>query len=150
PKLPLADGSVELDPLGVFAEEKVSLTRPAADLLRTAEESLDAACTALGVWRTELLYARVDLVRDGAGAPLLLEVELTEPGLGFAQADAAAVIRFASAIRASIAECDARLSPASHRIRLLVESRDGFEGPGALPDAVVVLIVRVPFVDTPV
>jgi hypothetical protein len=30
---------------------------------------------------TDLLYARVDLVRDAAGAPLLLELELAEPTL---------------------------------------------------------------------
>jgi hypothetical protein len=36
------------------------------------------------------LYARVDLIRDDAGAPVLLELELTEPSLFFAHAAGAA------------------------------------------------------------
>jgi len=43
------------------------------------------------------LYARVDLIRDDAGAPRVLEVELTEPSLFFAHA-AGAAERFAHAI----------------------------------------------------
>jgi glutathione synthase/RimK-type ligase-like ATP-grasp enzyme len=38
----------------------------------------------------ELLYARVDLIRDNHGAPCLLELELTEPSLFFAHAPGAA------------------------------------------------------------
>jgi hypothetical protein len=43
------------------------------------------------------LYARIDLIRDPAGAPTLLEVELTEPSLFFAYAPGAAE-RFAAAV----------------------------------------------------
>ncbi len=46
-------------------------------------------------------YARVDLVQDAAGAPLLLELELTEPSLFFAQAPGA-VARFAAAVRSRL------------------------------------------------
>lgn len=46
------------------------------------------------------LYLRVDLVRDAAGAPLLLELEAIEPALYLAQAPAAAG-RLAAAVRAS-------------------------------------------------
>jgi len=46
-----------------------------------------------------LLYARVDLIRDSAGAPVLLELELTEPSLFFAQAPGSAQ-RFAEAVLA--------------------------------------------------
>jgi hypothetical protein len=45
------------------------------------------------------LYARVDLVRGPAGAPLLLELEAIEPSLYMATASGAAR-RFADAIRA--------------------------------------------------
>jgi O-ureido-D-serine cyclo-ligase len=45
------------------------------------------------------LYARVDLIRHTGGQPLLLELELIEPSLFFAQAPQAAA-RFAACIRA--------------------------------------------------
>ena len=44
-----------------------------------------------------LLYARVDLIHDAAGAPCVLELELTEPSLFFAHAPGSAQ-RFASAV----------------------------------------------------
>jgi hypothetical protein len=37
-----------------------------------------------------LLYARVDLIRDREGKPVLLELELTEPSLFLVQAEGAA------------------------------------------------------------
>jgi O-ureido-D-serine cyclo-ligase len=40
------------------------------------------------------VYARIDLIRDGAGAPVVLELELTEPSL-FLEQDAGAAERFA-------------------------------------------------------
>jgi hypothetical protein len=43
------------------------------------------------------LYARVDLIRDAEGAPVLLELELTEPSLFFAHAPGSAE-RFARAV----------------------------------------------------
>ena len=48
-------------------------------------------------FRTPPAYARIDLVEDAGGAPLLLELELTEPSLFFAQAPGA-VERFAGAV----------------------------------------------------
>ncbi|HEX6307148.1 MAG TPA: hypothetical protein VFZ69_03105 [Longimicrobiales bacterium] len=62
--------------------------------LDIAERAL-AAAPASG----NLLYARVDLVPDDDGAPLVMEVELTEPMLYFALAPAAAE-HLASAIAA--------------------------------------------------
>ena len=51
----------------------------------------DAALDALPWPRRELLYARVDVVRDARGTPMLLELELAEPslflGLGSGAAD---------------------------------------------------------------
>ncbi|RKE22400.1 RimK family alpha-L-glutamate ligase [Streptomyces sp. TLI_171] len=49
---------------------------PEADQLALAERVLDAVAE-----RSELLYARVDLVRTPDGAPVLIELELTEPRL---------------------------------------------------------------------
>jgi hypothetical protein len=44
------------------------------------------------------LYARIDLVADAAGAPVVLELELTEPSLFLPQAPAEALARFARAV----------------------------------------------------
>lgn len=76
---------------------------PDAALRRAAEDAVDAAAAIHGMRRSELLYARVDLVRREDGSPLLLELELTEPSLGFRQADPGAKPRFASAVRAALA-----------------------------------------------
>ena len=48
------------------------------------------------------LYARVDLIRDAAGRPTLLELELTEPALFFAESPGAAD-RFVEALARRIA-----------------------------------------------
>jgi glutathione synthase/RimK-type ligase-like ATP-grasp enzyme len=49
-----------------------------------------------------LLYARIDLVDDAAGRPVVLELELTEPSLFLPQAPDAAA-RLVSAVRAAVA-----------------------------------------------
>lgn len=54
-----------------------------------------------GVGDGPLLYARVDLLPDADGAPMLLELELTEPSLFLALGDGAAG-RFADAIAARV------------------------------------------------
>lgn len=64
--------------------------RPAPDELAAAEAALAAA-------GEPLLYARVDLVRDLAGRPVLMELEAVEPDL-FLQYDSAAPARFAEAV----------------------------------------------------
>lgn len=81
---------------GPYAEEDVSAREPTA-----ADRALAAAALA-AVPRGEdrLLYARVDVVTDGAGSPVLLELELTEPSLFLTFADGAAG-RLASAIAAA-------------------------------------------------
>ena len=48
--------------------------------------ALDAASRHLGIGTDELLYARVDLIGGGTD-PLLLELELIEPSLGWRQLD---------------------------------------------------------------
>jgi hypothetical protein len=50
-----------------------------------------------------LLYARIDLVADAAGRPVVLELELTEPSLFLPQAPPAALTRFARAVGDAIA-----------------------------------------------
>ena len=44
-------------------------------------DELEAAAAALAAADAELLYARVDLVRDLSGRPVLMELELVEPDL---------------------------------------------------------------------
>jgi glutathione synthase/RimK-type ligase-like ATP-grasp enzyme len=70
--------------------------RPDDDQLRVAEQVLAAVPE-----RDQLLYARVDLVRDEHGDPLLIEVELTEPYL-FLRYDEGAPARFADAVCAAL------------------------------------------------
>ncbi|MFC3449172.1 ATP-grasp domain-containing protein [Amycolatopsis speibonae] len=89
----------ELDESGLYVTEKLAPVQPAAKFRALAEDVLDATSALLGILRAELLYARVDLVAGPDGRPLLLELELVEPSLGFRQTDASAVWRFASAVR---------------------------------------------------
>ena len=70
--------------VGLFAPERILPRNPGADELRVAERVLESIPFATP------LYARIDLIRDAAGAPTLLELELTEPSLFFAYANGAA------------------------------------------------------------
>lgn len=97
PMLAPADGS------GSFTGERLQPAEPDSALRCAAEDALDAVAALRGIDRVDLLYARVDLVRAGDGAPLLLELELSEPSLGFRQTGAAAQLRFASEVRAALA-----------------------------------------------
>jgi hypothetical protein len=92
-----------MDASGLYLSEKLAAASPPADAVALAEDVLDAASALLGILRAELLYARVDLVRGADGKPLLLELELTEPSLGFRQTDPAVAMRFASAVRQQLA-----------------------------------------------
>jgi glutathione synthase/RimK-type ligase-like ATP-grasp enzyme len=83
-KRSLFQGGRHVGPEGVPVEA-------ALDEIAAASRALDA--TGLGV----LLYARVDLIRDEAGTPLLLELELTEPSLFLTEGPGSAA-RFAAAI----------------------------------------------------
>jgi len=75
---------------GLFAPERITARAPDADELAVAQRLL--AQLPFG----ELLYARVDLIRDAAGIACLLELELAEPSLFFAYA-AGSAERFATA-----------------------------------------------------
>jgi hypothetical protein len=80
----------------LFAPEKISVREPALDELAAATRVL--AALPFGA----LLYARVDLLRDAAGTPVLLELELTEPSLFFGHAPGSAQ-RLAAATLARLA-----------------------------------------------
>jgi len=75
---------------GLFAPEEITLRIPTSDEIAVAE------CAVAQVPFAELLYARVDLVRDATGQPRVLELELTEPSLYFTYAPASAA-RFVGA-----------------------------------------------------
>jgi len=82
----------------LFAAEHITTREASADEIAVAEQTLAAIPFA-----KPLLYARVDLIHDDAGAPCVLELELAEPSLFFAQAPGSAE-RFAQAI---VARADA-------------------------------------------
>jgi glutathione synthase/RimK-type ligase-like ATP-grasp enzyme len=83
----------------LWAVEDITPRTPAADELAVAETTLDA----LPWSRTELLYARVDLVRVDDGSPALLELELTEPSL-FLGLGPGAASRLAAAVSTRLAQ----------------------------------------------
>ncbi|MET9226640.1 hypothetical protein [Lentzea sp. NPDC003310] len=94
----LAQGLAEAES-GLYVEERLAGIEPSARQVELAEQVLDVAAELLSVPRTGLLYARVDVVEGPDGSPLLLELELTEPTLGFKFTTEAAASRFAKAIQ---------------------------------------------------
>lgn len=82
---------------GLFREEDIAPREPSDAEREVAERVLDA----VPFDRASLLYARVDLIPDGSGRPVLLELELTEPSLFLAHADGAPA-RLAEAILAQV------------------------------------------------
>jgi glutathione synthase/RimK-type ligase-like ATP-grasp enzyme len=75
----------------LFAPEEISPHAPAPEELETGGRVLRALPFAIP------LYARIDLIRENGGRPVLLELELTEPSLYFARAPGSAA-RFAQAL----------------------------------------------------
>ncbi len=82
---------------GLYAEEDIRPRRPTPDELAVGRDAVAAVERRFG----RVPYARVDLLADDDGAPILLEVELVEPSLFFAH-DTGAVDRFAAAVRAAV------------------------------------------------
>ena len=78
----------------LFAPEHIQARTPGADELALARRTLTAIPFA-----GPLLYARIDLLRDAHGQPVVLELELAEPSLFFASAPGS-VERFAAAVLA--------------------------------------------------
>jgi glutathione synthase/RimK-type ligase-like ATP-grasp enzyme len=81
----------------LFAAESITPRVPGDDEMRLAQKVVSLVPFGAP------LYARVDLIRDDAGAPCLLELEMTEPSLFFvhaaesAETFAAAVMRWVKA-----------------------------------------------------
>jgi hypothetical protein len=82
---------------GLYREEDISAREPSVAEREVAEKVL----AALPYDVADLLYIRVDLIPGADGAPVLLELELTEPSL-FLGTDPAAAGRFATAIAARL------------------------------------------------
>jgi O-ureido-D-serine cyclo-ligase len=76
----------------LFATEHISAREPTA-----AERALAEKVLASLPFAETLLYARVDVIQDADGHPVVLELELAEPSLFFAHATGSAE-RFADAI----------------------------------------------------
>ena len=79
---------------GFFAEEVITRRAPTATELAVADAALAAS-------PPDLLYARVDLVPDPNGAPVVLELELAEPSYFVSVAPESAA-RFASCVAARL------------------------------------------------
>jgi hypothetical protein len=82
---------------GLFRPEKITPRTPSAAERAVAERTLAGVPGGTG----RLLYARVDLIPGPDGAPVLVELELTEPSLFLSHADGAAE-RLADAIAARV------------------------------------------------
>lgn len=82
---------------GLFAPESITPRQPGADELLLGERILSSLPFAMP------LYARIDLIRSAEGAPLLLELELTEPSLFFAHSAGSAEV-FVAALLQRMAE----------------------------------------------
>jgi hypothetical protein len=95
----LAQGLPESES-GLYVEEKLRGIEPSERQVKLAEEVLDVAAELLSLRRQDFLYARVDVVEGQDGEPLLLELELTEPTLGFKFTGEDAASRLSAAIRA--------------------------------------------------
>lgn len=90
PLLRRGDGPTQ----ALFAAEQITPRTPTGQERAVADAALAAIPFA-----KPLLYTRVDLIHDADGSPRLLELELAEPSLFFAQADGSAA-HFARALLA--------------------------------------------------
>ncbi|MFT3807121.1 ATP-grasp domain-containing protein [Arenimonas sp.] len=97
PLLRRDEGPTEL----LFAPEEITARKPGKDELQVAKAALAALPKLFGN-KGPLAYARVDLIRDQSGAPVLLELELTEPSLFFLH-DAKAADKFAKSLKKRLA-----------------------------------------------
>ena len=84
PMLPPPGGTPVFDESGTYAEESLQPAEPDFALWDVGHAALGAAAAHLGCSPQGFLYARVDLL-GGHHDPLLLELELVEPSLGWRQ-----------------------------------------------------------------
>lgn len=94
----LAQGLAEAES-GLYVEERLGSIEPSPRQVALAEQVLDVAAELLSLRRSDFLYARVDVVEGPGGEPLLLELELTEPSLGFKLTTGEAASRFSKVIQ---------------------------------------------------
>lgn len=86
PMLPPQGQQPELDASGTYVTEELTPADPDDMLWDLGVAALEAAGRHLGIPTGELLYARVDLI-GGEQHPVVLELELIEPSLGWRQLD---------------------------------------------------------------
>jgi hypothetical protein len=114
--LPPAGQRPVFDPSGTYAEESLAPADPDFELWDLGHAALDAAAARLNMSATDMLYARVDVI-GGPDNPLLLELELVEPSLGWRQLDRPvrdlAQRRFAIGVQSALDRLG--LGPFSHR-----------------------------------
>jgi hypothetical protein len=73
--------------------------------------ALDLACSALAASGSDVIYARIDMVADGAGGYALMEIELIEPWLYLSRAADGGATFADAVIRALDPRPDTRLQP---------------------------------------
>ena len=82
-----------LEPGGLYRKETIEPRRPTDAELDVASRAL----AAVPAGSERLAYARVDLIPDSAGQPVLIELELTEPSLFLTHGPGSAA-RFATSL----------------------------------------------------
>jgi hypothetical protein len=116
PILPPEGAQPDLDSSGTFAQETLGPADPDFELWDLGHAALDVACAREGLAKSDLLYARVDVI-GGSEEPVLLELELIEPSLGWRQLDARTRERqqriFAKGVESACERLG--LGPLSHR-----------------------------------
>lgn len=93
---------------GLYLKETIEARKPTQEEIHVAHATL----AAVPGGSDRLTYARVDLVPDSSGHPMLMELELTEPSLFLAYSDDAAQ-KFAHVLAGQIERPGARPSAAS-------------------------------------
>lgn len=116
PMLPAPGEAPALDESGTFATESLTVADPDLGLWDLGHAALAAAATHLQLDVSDLLYARVDVL-GSQNAPVLLELELVEPSLGWRLLDdttrTAQQRLFALAVESALERFG--LGPLSHR-----------------------------------
>ncbi len=88
---------------GQYQREVMNATTATSEQIKLAEHTMDKAAELLGISRSDLLYARVDMLPGDDDVPHLLELELTEPVLYFSKTPRS-IDRFVSEVQRRIAD----------------------------------------------